>query len=75
MTKGFIDIHCHILPGLDEGASTIGESLKMLQIAKNDGVGGIVATPHIVNGTCKKEFGEDEAQRLLIRNPLRIIGF
>jgi len=53
MTKGFIDIHCHILPGLDEGASTIGESMRMLQIARDDGIAGIVATPHIMNGTYK----------------------
>jgi len=46
----FIDIHCHILPGLDDGVSTFEESLKMLEIAKNDGISGIVATPHVITG-------------------------
>lgn len=42
-----IDIHCHILPGLDDGARTIEETLQMLQIAKERGITDIVATPHI----------------------------
>ncbi|MGC2061514.1 MAG: CpsB/CapC family capsule biosynthesis tyrosine phosphatase [Thermodesulfovibrionales bacterium] len=50
MSSGFIDIHCHILPGLDEGSSTSEESVKMLELAHKDGISGIVATPHIVSG-------------------------
>lgn len=50
MNNGFIDIHCHILPGLDEGAYDIEESVNMLRIAEEDGISGIVATPHIING-------------------------
>ncbi len=46
----FIDIHTHILPGLDEGASNMEEALTMLQIAEDDGITDIVATPHIMNG-------------------------
>lgn len=41
-----IDIHCHILPGLDDGASDLSESLAMAQTAVNCGVTAIVATPH-----------------------------
>lgn len=44
------DIHCHILPGLDEGSQSMEESLRMLQVAREDGISGIVATPHIING-------------------------
>jgi protein-tyrosine phosphatase len=46
----FFDIHCHILPQLDEGAQTLEESLTMLQLARKDGISGIVATPHIISG-------------------------
>ncbi|MEJ5167192.1 MAG: CpsB/CapC family capsule biosynthesis tyrosine phosphatase [Thermoanaerobaculia bacterium] len=42
-----IDIHCHILPGLDDGAKTMEETLEMLHIAKEKGITDIVATPHI----------------------------
>ena len=40
------DIHCHILPGVDDGARTLDESLQMLQTAKDAGITSIVCTPH-----------------------------
>ncbi len=45
-----IDLHAHILPGLDDGARTIADSLKMCQIAYRDGIKTVVATPHTLNG-------------------------
>ncbi len=42
-----IDIHCHILPGIDDGPSDIKESIEMAKIASLDGITKIVATPHI----------------------------
>jgi protein-tyrosine phosphatase len=44
-----IDIHCHILPGIDDGPSEMQESIKMAEIAARDGITKIVATPHIKN--------------------------
>jgi protein-tyrosine phosphatase len=41
-----VDVHCHILPGIDDGARDIQESLLMVQAAVEDGVTHIVATPH-----------------------------
>src|SRR5258708_5401468 len=41
-----IDIHSHILPGWDDGAQTLEESLRMLEIAAGSGTTDIVATPH-----------------------------
>jgi len=41
-----IDLHNHILPGLDDGASTFEESMQMCRISYGDGVRTIVATPH-----------------------------
>lgn len=41
-----IDIHCHILPAFDDGASTLYESLAMARMAAASGVTDIVATPH-----------------------------
>ena len=40
------DIHCHILPGVDDGAADLDESLAMLEAAKRAGVTRIVCTPH-----------------------------
>jgi protein-tyrosine phosphatase len=41
-----IDIHSHILPGLDDGARDTHETAAMLQIARETGATGIAATPH-----------------------------
>jgi protein-tyrosine phosphatase len=41
-----IDIHCHILSGLDDGAQDIRESVAMARIAYQDGIRHIIATPH-----------------------------
>lgn len=49
-----IDIHSHILPGLDDGAQTIEESVEMLAMAAASGTTDIVATPH-ANGTFRFE--------------------
>ena len=48
-----IDVHCHILPGLDDGPKTMEGSLQMCAIAQADGVQTIVATPHMLNGLYK----------------------
>ena len=41
-----VDIHAHILPGLDDGPVTVEESLAMARMAALDGTDTIVATPH-----------------------------
>ena len=48
--KQMIDIHTHILPGLDDGAGDMDESLAMARIALEDGIHTIVATPHVLPG-------------------------
>jgi protein-tyrosine phosphatase len=45
-----IDLHAHILPGLDDGAESLEESIEMSRISYQDGVRTIVATPHILPG-------------------------
>jgi protein-tyrosine phosphatase len=45
-----IDLHSHILHGLDDGPETMEESIQMCWICYRDGVRRIVATPHTLNG-------------------------
>ncbi len=42
----FIDIHCHLLPSIDDGARSWDEALEMAKMAVENGIGTIVATPH-----------------------------
>lgn len=41
------DLHCHILPGVDDGARDLDASLEMLEAAKSVGITSIVCTPHV----------------------------
>ena len=41
-----IDIHCHILPDVDDGAEDLKEALAMAELAVRSGVRDIIATPH-----------------------------
>src|SRR5437899_991705 len=75
-----VDIHSHILPGLDDGASDMEESLAMARRAVEDGIDAMVATPHWpyesepVPAARVLEL-TDEVQRALDREniPLRLI--
>lgn len=42
-----IDLHCHLLPGADDGALDDADSLAMARVAARDGITAICATPHI----------------------------
>ena len=50
-----IDVHTHILPGIDDGVQTIEESVEFARVAIEDGVKVIVATPHCREGVWDNE--------------------
>jgi len=45
-----IDLHCHILPGIDDGAADVSVSLAMARASVDDGVSVVACTPHILPG-------------------------
>jgi protein-tyrosine phosphatase len=61
-----VDLHCHILPDIDDGASNMEESLSMAESAIADGITHIVATPHSSN-----EYSFDFAQVRRLRDELQ----
>lgn len=42
-----IDIHCHVLPYIDDGAKNMDEAIKLCEIARDNGVDKIIVTPHV----------------------------
>lgn len=61
-----VDLHCHILPGLDDGAKTIEDSLAMAETAIADGITHVVATPH-----ASSEYAFDYARVRAARDELQ----
>lgn len=77
----FLDVHHHILYGLDDGPENEAEMDRMLEAASEDGTGLIFATPHIFPG--KRPFSMADYQRTLEkanvycrrkRLPLKVLG-
>ena len=55
----FVDIHCHLLPGVDDGATDLDMSLELIEQGLVDGIGTWLVTPHVL-----EEFDEETDQRL-----------
>lgn len=45
-----VDLHCHLLPGVDDGPKTMAEALQMAQAAVTEGIQYSLVTPHHLNG-------------------------
>lgn len=48
--RGFVDLHCHFIAGIDDGAPTEGEGVAMLRALAEVGFEQVVATPHMRPG-------------------------
>lgn len=69
--EGFIDVHSHIAWNVDDGIENESDTLKALQIAKDDGIEAIIATPHFIPGRYDDEDFKKITNRL---NELKAIG-
>lgn len=47
----FTDCHCHILPGIDDGARDLAMALEMVRVALASGTRAIITTPHHLSGS------------------------
>ena len=57
-----IDIHCHILPNVDDGSRSLEMSLEMVSAAYDSGVRSMIATPHCYRGLYDNYAGKDLQQ-------------
>lgn len=74
MNDGFVDLHNHLLPGLDDGAVSLSESVEIARVARENGVETIVATPHFVEGWYFPALEEVDAALSLVREELEREG-
>ncbi len=63
MAISFTDIHCHLLPAIDDGAEHWDEALAMARLAADDGISTIITTPHQLGGYGHNR-GDDIRQRV-----------
>lgn len=49
-TGAMIDMHCHIIPGVDDGSRDIEQSINMIKIAHEQGIEAMILTPHYKEG-------------------------
>lgn len=68
----FVDIHCHCLWDLDDGPSTISETLKLCRALRGDGVSMVVATPHQLG--CFGDSNKPEMIRAKTASLNRLLG-
>lgn len=59
-----IDLHSHIIYGVDDGSKTIDESLEMLKKASDGGVTDIVLTPHYIKDSIYNANNKDKAKKI-----------
>jgi len=69
-----IDLHCHILPGIDDGAQSMQEALDMCRMAEADGITTIVATPHYQPVSCPWAATELNERVASLQDTLRMAG-
>ena len=69
-----IDMHCHILPGVDDGAYDEGSMERMLRIADAEGIEGIVATPHYTLGEDVEELEAIKTKYAMAREAWKVYG-
>lgn len=71
---GFFDIHCHIIPFVDDGANDMDEAIKMLKMEYAEGVRTIIATPHFRKKMFETPREEIIKQFLRLREAAKEIG-
>lgn len=69
--KDLIDIHSHMLPGVDDGADSFEMSMRMLQCAAGDGITGVILTPHNKPGRRQMPFSKLACRAEKLRAMLR----
>ena len=68
--EGFIDIHNHILPGIDDGAKTVEDAIELINAFSQFGVKNFIATPHIMHNYYPNTPETIDNSLILLKNEL-----
>ena len=68
--ENFVDIHNHILPGIDDGAKTVEDSISLIGTFMQFGVKNFIATPHIMHNYYPNTPGTIDGSLILLKNEL-----
>lgn len=69
-----IDLHCHLLPGIDDGPQSMAEAVALARHAVQSGISGSVVTPHIHHGRYENTQGSIKAAFDLFSCELKALG-
>ena len=72
LLEGFVDIHNHILPGIDDGAQTVEESIMLLKKFAEFGIYNFIATPHIMHNYYPNNITTINQSLAILKNALRM---
>ncbi|MEP6930616.1 MAG: CpsB/CapC family capsule biosynthesis tyrosine phosphatase [Flavobacterium sp.] len=77
LSDNYIDIHSHLLPGIDDGAKTINETIKLANAFQEIGISQFVTTPHIKHHFWDNSFqsivtNQNETAIVLEENDIKI---
>lgn len=67
-----VDIHCHILPGVDDGSGNMSDSIEMAQLAARQGTKKIIVTPHCNADSHKRNCWDSEMENKFVSLQLQL---
>lgn len=71
INNGYIDMHCHIIPNVDDGAKSLEQAMNMISIAYQNGFRTMIGTPHYEVGRYEANKEEIENNYLKLKNMLK----
>ncbi|VXC04038.1 tyrosine-protein phosphatase [Maribacter litoralis] len=70
--EGFVDIHNHILPGIDDGAKTVEDSIELIKGFNEFGINDFICTPHIMENYYPNNPSTIQSSLSLLKNALKM---
>lgn len=73
--KGFVDIHSHLLPGIDDGAKNLDDSIGLIERMQKQGISDFRITPHVLGGVWENSSSVIKEKEADLRKALKEKGY